>query len=353
MRATVVSSLDEIGLDACAWSALAAQSDTNSVFQTYEWMQSWWAVFRSEYEPLFVTVANESGLCGVAPMIVLRRSHDRIVRFLGDGRADYCDFLTCGDKAAVLESILDALLAGTRWDVIELNNVPGSSRTIEMLRTICQARGYPMLAQDHYVCPTLLIDGHEAAARQILNKPSVRRRQKFFTRSGALTFHHLRDATAVEPHLERFFAQHIARWAGSDTPSLFLEPRNRAFYRELTVNLARRGWLLFSLVEFDGRPIAYHYGFDYNQSVIWYKPSFDTAFAQYSPGIVMVGHLISYALEQRRRELDFTIGDEPFKQRFTNCSRKTMRIQIFRSPLRFLAHRSRQTLARTLKKLAG
>jgi CelD/BcsL family acetyltransferase involved in cellulose biosynthesis len=144
--------------------------------------------------------------------------------------------------------------------------------------------------------------------------------------------------------VDRFFAQHIARWSDTATPSLFVDPRNQQFYRELARELSRRRWLLCTVVEFDDEPVAFHYGFDYNGAVLWYKPSFNRRYARMSPGLVLVRHLIGYAIQESRHELDFTIGDEPFKGRFTNTTRKTLRFRVFRDPLRFLYESVKQKL---------
>jgi len=351
-RTRIVSALDEIGLDAHGWNALAARSDTNSVFQTHEWTRSWWKTYGDLYEPLFVTVSDASGIAGVAPMVVEQRpSGERVIRFVGDGRADYCDFLAAGSRQA-LAAMFDAIRDYGEWDMLELNNLPIQSGTVEILRAVCERAGYRMLTDERFVCPTLLIQGHEDAARKIFNKPSLRRPQNYFQRHGRLVSRSVTRMSEVEPYLDRFFAQHVTRWSASGSPSLFLSDRNRDFYRELAPNLSDQKWLLFSVVEFDDQPIAFHYGFDYNGSVIWYKPSFDVAFAPRSPGLLLVRHLIGYALDQQRRELDFTLGDEPFKSRFTNVTRKTVRIQVFRDSARYVYERSRRNVLTAMKKLA-
>jgi hypothetical protein len=89
-------------------------------------------------------------------------------------------------------------------------------------------------------------------------------------------------------------------------------------------------------------------GFDYDGVITWYKPSFDPEFASRSPGLVLVQHLIRYAVDQGRRELDFTLGGESFKSRFTNSARKTVRIQIFRDPVRYVIERARQRATGTV-----
>jgi CelD/BcsL family acetyltransferase involved in cellulose biosynthesis len=295
---------------------------------------------------------NGSGTTGVAPLIVDDTAAGRIVRFAGDGRADYCDLLAA-DNPSTLTEIVQAIKDYGRWDMVDLGNVPGGAPTADLLRAICERAGLHMLVDDQFVCPTLVIRGHEHEAQRIASKPSLRRRQHYFERLGNLNCQDLSTAADVEPHLDAFFAQHIARWEGSGTPSLFHDPLNRAFYRELTARLDGTSWLLFSQVQLDDRPIAIHYGFDYDGCQLWYKPSFDPAFSAGSPGVVLVQHLIRRALETGRREFDFTIGDEPFKWRFTNFARKTVRIRIFRDPGRYFFERSKRSVLAAVRLATG
>lgn len=354
MEARIVSAIGPIGLDERGWNALVTQSETNTVFQTYQWTRSWLKAFGDQYEQLFVSVADASGIVGVAPLVIeWGLAGERVVRFLGDGKADYCDILAATHKANVLGAIFDAIFAAhERWDVIALNNIPAQSTTVDLIRAICHRTGYRVLVDDQFQCPTLQIKGHEDSALKIFNKPGLRRRQNYFQRNGRLVFTNLTSAAAAVPYLDRFFSQHVARWSSGKSPSLFLDERNRAFYRELTANIADQGWLLFSVVEFNDQPIAFHFGFDYNDTVLWYKPSFDVAYASHSPGLVLLRYLIGYAIEQKRHELDFTVGDEPFKSRFTNSKRKTVSLKIFRNRGRFFLECSKRKLIAVMKRLS-
>lgn len=348
-----LSGIDSIGLDAEKWNALTSRSETNTVFQTHQWARSWLKAFGDQYEQMFISVADPSGVVGVAPLVVRRGlAGERVVRFLGDGKADYCDFLAAGDKPKVLEGIFGALFASReRWDVIELNNIPAESSTIELVQAICHRTGYRSLVQDHFRCHRLLISGHEDEALKIFNKAGLRRRQHYFERIGHLAFKDL-TGTGVIPYLEGFFDQHIARWTGSKSPSLFLKERNRIFYQELAAAMADKGWLLLSVVELNDQPMAMHYGFDYNGTLMWYKPSFDVAYAKHSPGLVLLRHLIGYAIDHKCREFDLTIGDEPFKRRFSNRTRKTVSLKIFRNPGRFFLEYCMRKLLTVVKRLS-
>jgi CelD/BcsL family acetyltransferase involved in cellulose biosynthesis len=353
VEAKIVSSLCEVGLDERGWNDLLATSQTNSVFQTHQWTRSWLTVFGDQCVPRFVTVSDESGTVGLAPLILgLGVSGERVIRFLGDNRADYCDFLTSTSKPQATIQLFEAILCDQSWDLIVLRNIPAHSLSARIASAICRHAGCYVLTSRQFVCPTLLIRGREEEARKILNKPSLRRREQYFRRAGHLLCRHLGAISEIEPHLDPFFAQHITRWTGSNTPSLFLDVRNRVFFRELAARLAPSGSLLFSVVQFDDKVIAYHYGFDYNGTVLWYKPSFDVTHARGSPGLVLLRQLIGYAIEQGRDELDFTIGDEPFKRRFTNSARATVQIRIYRSLGRFALGYCRRLLSSAVKSVA-
>ncbi|MEZ5287570.1 MAG: GNAT family N-acetyltransferase [Vicinamibacterales bacterium] len=351
-RTRVAASVADTGLDERGWNALAARG-TYSVFQTWQWHQAWWSTFGAAYEPLFLTVGGDGPAAGVAPLFVERSaSRGRVVRFVGEGRADYCDLLTGGDWNTVA-AIVRGLKDYGRWDVVDLGNIPSRSTTIGMLEAIGHDAGLNVLVHDHLVCPTLLVRGHETAARRIADKSSLRRRQHYFERRGRLSFRDMRTSADVQPYLDTFFAQHVERWRTTDTPSLFTDPANRRFYADLAGRLDGTGWLFFSAVELDDRPIALHYGFDFDDALVWYKPSFDPQMAAGSPGLVLVRHLIQRAVDGGRRELDFTIGDEPFKQRFTNFQRHTVRIQLFRDPARYVFERSRRGVIQAVRKAAA
>lgn len=351
-RIRVASSLSDVGLTADEWNTLAAQSATHSVFQTHEWTLSWLAEFGDEYEPLMVVATDNGQVSGVAPLVTDTREGHRVIRFAGDGRADYCDVLSRRDNPTVVTALIDAILTNDRWDVIELNNIPEDSRTADIVRSHCSRSGYHVLSNEMYVCPTLLVAGHEEPARAIAEKPSLRRRENYFRRQGRLVCRDLKTEAEVAPYLDRFFEQHIERWSSARTsPSLFVNDRNKAFYRRLTKSLAARGWLLFTVIEFDDEPIAFHFGFDYDSTVTWYKPSFNIKYAPAAPGLVLVQHLIRYAIEQKRAELDFTVGNEPFKRRFTNHERRTISVRVFRDSWRFQRERLRGTVASAIKSI--
>jgi CelD/BcsL family acetyltransferase involved in cellulose biosynthesis len=106
----------------------------------------------------------------------------------------------------------------------------------------------------------------------------------------------------------------------TDSPSLFGEPAQRLFYRRLCERLSASGWLRFTRLCWQGRPIAFHFGFLYSGNFLWYKPSFDILLARHSPGEVLIRQLLLLALEEGAHTFDFGLGNEAFKQRFATAT---------------------------------
>ncbi len=317
---------------------MAARGATNTVFQSFEWFDNWWRV-HGESRQLFLLIVRDAGgaVEGLAPLMICHRDRRRALKLIGTGNADYLDFILPGASTDALRAICAFLHQHRgRWDVIRLQNVPDTSPLARTLPESMRELGMPGAVVGRVACSALMLRGAEAAARGLVDKYSVRRRERWFRAHGDLRLKRATTAAELDDWLPKFFDQHVERWSDTGTPSLFHDARNREFYQALAHALLARGWLSFTVIEFDAAPIAFHFGFDYAGRVIWYKPSFAKAFAAHSPGLVMIRHLVQEALAADSVEFDFTIGDEPFKNRFTNVRRTNVNIAVFQGNVPFV-----------------
>lgn len=273
-------------------------------------------------------------------MISLRRvlgRRQRLVEFIGSRMSDYCDFIVPEAHPRVLTELLTAL-DRHGFDLLHVRDFPESSPTPEALKCFFGARGKFIDSRILYEAPTCIFND-PVSDRHLPNKKSLRRHYNYFKRTGVLEFRPKIATREMAGYLECLFEQHVARWALTDTPSLFTDERMRAFFRELAPALAAQDWLLFSVVLYDGRPIALHFGFQYRDRVIWYKPSFDVTLAKHSPGEVLIKCLLEYALDAGVAQFDFTIGEDEFKYRFANAAPVNYAVRVFRRRGEFMASR--------------
>jgi CelD/BcsL family acetyltransferase involved in cellulose biosynthesis len=323
--------LEELPVNGQQWNALVAQTAGASVFQTYEWFESWWTTLGGKNELFVVTMWDDQALLGIAPLMITRLTGLRRLEFTGTANADYQDFIL-GRRAAELLPLLGRHLFERRdaWDLIVLRNVPTESPTYTILPAAMRSLGLGVTDFERVSCPTLQISSRPAEVGKLLRSYSVRRRLKRLRQDGEVTFASCKTSDQIEHYLPLFFEQYQVRRRGSTAARSFHQPEMRAFYLALAKALLPRGWLHFSVLECGKRPVAFHFGFEFDGRLYWYKPCFDPAMARQSPGTVLLSFLIRDGLERGLAELDFTLGAEPFKYRYTSVERYNANLRIFK-----------------------
>ncbi len=330
MQIQYISEFADLEPHRAAWNHLAAETPTSTIFQTFEWFASWWEAFGEAYRLQLVLGFRDYRLVAVAPFVAsqVRRYGQSWTQLelAGGIPTDYRDFLYREEGDA--ESLIHACQTSLRWDFLQLDRIPAASPTMTLVR-----RAFPGWRGTQFICDPCpaYVFTPEHDGSEILSKKSIRRHENGMKRAGAVAVRHLSRSEEIEPYLEAFFAQHIARRAQTEDPSHFLDLRYQRFYRLLTQRLTRHHWLLLTVVTLDNEPVAFHFGFLYGQKLLWYKPAFSTTHAHLSPGEVLLASLFRYCREQGLRELDFTIGDEAFKSRFANVLRHNYCVEVFRS----------------------
>jgi CelD/BcsL family acetyltransferase involved in cellulose biosynthesis len=315
-----------------AWDRLLQHSPTNTIFQTFAWLTSWGEVFGGDYGLRILLGFEGASLVAAAPLALsTKRLYWRpmtCLEFAGAAPSDYTDFLYRDEDS--LRGLIKALRTELAWDVLELERIPSASPTTRVL-----TEEFPGWRGAAFPCDvaSAYVFGPDQDGGDILKKKSVQRNIKGLQRVGTVVVRHLTQAELIEPELEAFFAQHIERRSLTDAPSLFLDPRERQFYYRLTRQLAPCGQVLFSVITLDGHPVAFHYGFLYGRGLLWYKPSFSNQHAQLSPGKVLIAELFKYCHAHALAEFDFTIGEDAYKEHFTNVKRYNIKFQTFRNGL--------------------
>ena len=229
-----------------------------------------------------------------------------------------------------------------------LRKVPTDSMTFASLPAMM--RSYGLGASDHerVACPTIEISSRPGEIRRLLDGYSTRRRIKQMKRHGDLNFTRCSTQEQLDRYLPQFFEQYVERRRGSAAAETFRRPDVRTFFGSLAKALLPYGWLHFSVLECAGRPVAFHFGFEFGERLYWYKPSFDPRVARLSPGTVLLSHLVKDSLECGLAELDFTIGPEAFKYRYANTQRTVANIRVFSQRWLYLTATAVVVLRRTV-----
>lgn len=313
---------------ASEWHNLWNADALSQIFQSFGWIRAWWNAFGANLS-LCCPVVHVSGkLAGVFPLVF----KDHTLRFLGSPESDYNDVL-CEEELAekVVPTLLGALLdLPFAWKRCFLANVPAASHIVQHLARAPEMVRKRTVVMRGHTCPTILLggDNRREVLNQLCRKESLRRHENKLQKRGNLTFRHVEERDDIRRHLGTLFKQHIQRCAMMGEKSKFLRSECRHFYEGLVQELDPSKQLRFSVLEVDGHPVAYHFGFQAKDRFLWYKPTFNVDYWDYSPGEVLLRRLLQYAQVADVREFDFTAGDEEFKFRFANHLRYNYVLQL-------------------------
>ncbi len=305
----VLSGFDDPALGPEPWARVLARGQSDHVFLTWQWQTAWWKAF-GRGELLLVAAERDGQILALAPLF----TDSGMVYFVGSGGSDYLDFI--GDISD--PQVLDALLTEVSKRVGDFigfvfYHVPETSETGRRLQAAAERLGLKFFEEGSQLAPLLDMGADKSKALEAANKRTPAQRERFFSRNGVLEVQHLAEGQKILPHLDDFFAQHITRWADTQWPSLFNEESQREFYRNVVRAAADTGWLRFTRLGWDGRPIAFHFGFFYRRTFLMYKSSYAIDLAQRSPGQVLLRQLLLKAVEENAQTYDFGLGEEAYK----------------------------------------
>lgn len=333
------------------WDRLLESSYFDTVFLTHGWLSASRQAYAADKRILIPSVWRDDSLMAVAAF----QEQNGIVTFLGSERSDYLALivsrrLSGNDVAQAITHILDmSARAATQFRRFDLRRIPIDAGA----ETLLKGQGaFRAIATGQTVAPSMNIDFAPKAVR----KKSLVRHERKLQKMGTLTCNTYTSASEIEPRLDDFFDQHIRRWATTPSPSLFNHHVNTEFYRLVVRSLEGTGCLRFTEIRLDDRMVASHFGFCRCGIFTLYKPSFEPELSRYSPGEVLLKRLIERAVDENCIEFDFTIGNEPYKQRFATKTRRVISIALAQSPLELakirVRHAARDVLARA-KRIAS
>lgn len=315
-----------------------------TVFQTYDWVSTWYESTSRHgvAEPLIVTVSDAEGTVWILPLCRHRWKGLNVISLADLGVSDYGGLVMApGDRVGAPEVphvLSDILKALPRSDMVH----------IQKLRQHIEGQLNPLLQLPHLVpmregCYGIHVTRPWAEmapdVMQSRLRATIRQQKKKIAAHGPLSLEHHEDPSSIASAMEVLWDMRQRRFdeiGRDETPQVW-----RDFYFGVAASPDRSLDVSVTILKAGETPIAANYGLTRNKAHLSVMPTFAIEnWGRYRPGMLMFDALLE-AFGPRtdfKGYFDFTIGDEPYKQRFGATGSPLHESMIPRSLKGALAH---------------
>src|SRR5262249_10228076 len=140
----------------------------------------------------------------------------------------------------------------------------------------------------------------------------------------------MRMVTEAGPDLPAETDAFLALMRHNPDKANFLTPAMCEAFQLIVRAAAENGWLRLAFLETGGETAAAYLTFDFGNRLYIYNSAIEPRFNALSPGWVLLGYLLRWAIENKRAAFDFLRGDEDYKFRFGAVAGQIYRLQIGR-----------------------
>jgi CelD/BcsL family acetyltransferase involved in cellulose biosynthesis len=342
MQIEVLNTFDGTDQLSVEWNELLACCSASHVpFLRYEYLSSWWQTLGGgEWEQgslLIVLVRRDNGeLIGIAPLFFTRnRDGLPAMMLLGSIEiSDYLDFIVRKTELpAFADALFDYLASGQApaWQVLDLYNLPETSPTLEAIQAAAGRRGWLFAQQRLQPCPYIplpadwetYLAGIDKKQRHEIRR-KMRRAEEY---DPPVRWYIVQDEAQLDNEMDGF----MELMAQDPDKERFLTGVMRSQMKASVHAAFQAGWLQLAFLEVGGQKAASYLNFDYAGHIWVYNSGLNFAFRDVSPGWVLLGYLIQWAIEHHCQSLDFMRGDEDYKYRFGAVDRFIVRAQIHKN----------------------
>jgi CelD/BcsL family acetyltransferase involved in cellulose biosynthesis len=344
-RIEVIEQWDDFVAQASTWTALYEASPNARIFQSFEWLESWWIAYAEGREPLVLFFYNRAGQpVGAAALCVNRlRDHTRtrlqlnMLRFMGSGTGGTSTSLgilcTAGAESAVAEGFADWLEKHiTRWDIVDLHLMEAELDATRALLAAMTARDWVHRVHDEGHLFTPLPDSYDTFLASLSKKmrTELPYEERRLNKAFRMEIIRIDNAADLPGACEALFEVNAKRWQAKGGEGSFGVPEKRTLCIEMCQRFFKRGWLDFWIMKLDDRVAAVELGF--RQHHIYYPlwVAIDTEFNNYSPGAVLRTHIIRAQIALGMKAYEFMQGDEPYKRRWGTITQQYVTLRTMR-----------------------
>jgi CelD/BcsL family acetyltransferase involved in cellulose biosynthesis len=322
------------------WDDTVLNSGCDSLFLGYEWLSSWYDYYGKDIELFFILIKNNGQPYSFAPFCI---EHIRVgglkarrLQFLGNQFSYYTDPVIPANNKKICFLIIKTLKEHQReWDWAKLLHMDGESPNWDLLSESIQRFDYLSYIKP---CPIGVFVRTEGTFKQYFDSLSrehrshCKKQENRLHRLGPLKLEILsEDNPQTNMYFEDLWLHRKARlvnmgkWHFED----YQEIEQKRLYWNLLQKLGTANMAELVILFCCDIPIAYELCFISKKKLYRYLTTFDQKYSYYSPGKVLLKYLINYAFDKGFKEVDFLIGLDPYKFKWSKENRRVNNLLFF------------------------
>lgn len=299
MNVDIWNSLGQLRSHADDWDALWQRSSAITPVARAEPLAIWLESFSRPNAFRAIVVQDGNKLVAALPLHIQRRFGCFPV-----GRLPQNGWSTAGelliDPSCIDEATLGPMIAALKEvRCVSLNLGKVDSHSAQWRPLFKRLASQHLLWRYRRVCQVgcVRIQGsweNYMASRSRNHRQQVRKHLRRICEQGELALKIVkpRESTEIEELLRRGFEVEDHSWKGDAGTSVLRNPEIFQFFCQQAEALSRLDHLWLVFLEFDGKPIAFEYGWHAKDTYFSPKVGYDEAFARFSPGQLLRHELL-------------------------------------------------------------
>lgn len=343
MKVEFISSWKELDALSEEWNELLQNSTNDSIFQTWEWVNSWRATVETTYAPMVAICRAQGGeLLGVAAFYICQYKlasfvDYKVLRAFGEPHSglDYPGLLCRHGHPEVPAVIFEALAKNaTGWDALWIpTSRTWGSYFDDVRRSVASTKGLIFRHRDctftHRTLPAECKDVYDLFSKS--KKNILKRTEKKIVKGHTVNIHREAVGEELQQQLNELFRLHELRWRSVGEPGAFIRrPRLKEFYEKFVPLAREKNWLRLHLLEVDNTFVAAQIGYRYKDCYFSVQEGFDP------DGIAGSGNYLRMmvmqdCIQEGIKEYDFLAGPSEHKRSWGGLERQGADIFILRA----------------------
>ena len=326
-------------------------------FQSYSWLAHWQSSIGHplySVKPQVVLVKKNETLLTILPLCIRKSMGVLILEWLGGDQSDYLGPLLSEECRGLEKYFLDFWQhVFNELDPFDVIHFKKQNEFIGVLRNpfVGLLSSYTHLHAYQVNLNVSWKEHYEKTVKTKLRSDSRRQRRRL-SNIGELLFEVAKSKEMKNKILSKMTVQKSRRYRETGVWDMLAIPEHKAFYEKLTDIQDDHLNIHYSALFVGEAMVATHVGIVYIDTFYYLMPAHEGGgWEKYSPGRLLLEHLMEWSIQNKLKVFDFTVGGEQYKKDWCDTETKlfeTLKAVTTKGNLYTLTQRTKQSIKRSL-----